>query len=148
MVPLMTGACSKSYEAADNGGTATAAALPAAVAANATDTLGGQKLADFKGDAAAGEAAFAVCKSCHVVDPDVNRIGPSLHAIVGRRAGTVPGFHYSQANKSSGITWTAEKLFQYLEQPQRVVPGTSMTFAGLPDPQKRADVIAYLKSKS
>ncbi len=58
----------------------------------------------------------------------------------------IAGFNYTAANKNSGITWTPEKLFQYLEAPQRVVPGTKMTFAGFADPQKRADVIAYLKA--
>ena len=77
----------------------------------------------------------------------MNKIGPSLHKIVGRKAGEIAGDTYSAANKNSGITWTEEKLFQYLENPQRVVPGTKMSFAGWPtDPQKRADVIAYLKA--
>jgi cytochrome c len=66
--------------------------------------------------------------------------------VVGRAAGTVAGYTYSAANKNSGITWTPEKLFQYLEKPQRVVPGTKMAFPGIPDPQKRADVIAYLQA--
>ena len=71
-------------------------------------------------------------------------VGPSLHAIQGRKSGSVPGYSYSTANKNSGITWTNEKLFQYLETPQRIIPGTKMTYTGLKDPQKRADVIAYL----
>ena len=79
----------------------------------------------------------------------MNKIGPSLHGVVGRPAGKEPGFTYTAANRDSGITWTEEKLFQYLENPQRVVPGTKMSFAGWPtDPQKRADVIAYLKTNS
>lgn len=130
------------------------AAAPAAPAATApapdnTDTLAGVKFAAYTGDAKKGETAFITCKTCHAIEAGVNRIGPSLHAVVGRAAGTIPGFTYSPANKNSGITWTEEKLFQYLENPQRVVPGTKMTFAGWPtDPQKRADVIAYLKTLS
>ena len=134
--------------------TDTAAATPAAAApaagapaADNTDTVSGAKFADFKGDAAKGETVFVQCKTCHVTDPGVNRIGPSLHQVVGRKAGIEPAFAYSPANKGSGITWTPEKLFQYLENPQRVVPGTKMAFAGIPDPQKRADVIAYLATK-
>lgn len=73
-------------------------------------------------------------------------IGPSLAGLVGRKAGMEAGFSYSNANKNSGITWSAEKLFQYLEKPARVVPGTKMSFAGLPKAQDRADVIAYLKA--
>ncbi len=129
---------------------AAAPAAPAAakVAADNTDTVSGAKYASFTGDAASGEKVFVACKTCHVVDAGQNRIGPSLHAIVGRAAGTAPGYTYSAANKGSGITWTPEKMFQYLEAPQRVVPGTKMTYPGLPDPQKRADVIAYLKTQS
>ncbi|MET3827604.1 c-type cytochrome [Sphingomonas echinoides] len=128
------------------------AAAPAAAKAPApdnTDTVAGVKFAAYTGDAAKGAVDFVTCKTCHAIEAGVNRIGPSLHAVVGRAAGTIPGFTYSPANKNSGITWTEEKLFQYLENPQRVVPGTKMTFAGWPtDPQKRADVIAYLKTQS
>ncbi|MDO6416239.1 cytochrome c family protein [Sphingomonas sp. BIUV-7] len=127
--------------------TATPAA-PAAPAADNTDTISGVKYASYTGDADKGKIAFLTCQTCHSIDAGVNKIGPSLHAVVGREAGTIAGFSYSTANKDSGITWTPEKLFQYLEAPQRVVPGTKMTFAGFSDPQKRADVIAYLKSNS
>ena len=125
------------------------AATPAAAAAPAADnvdTLSGAKFADFTGDAAKGETAFITCKTCHAVEAGTNKIGPSLAGIVGRKAGTVAGFNYTPANRDSGITWTEAKLFQYLENPQRVVPKTKMAFAGIPDPQKRADVIAYLST--
>ncbi|GEN98978.1 hypothetical protein NSE01_08110 [Novosphingobium sediminis] len=122
------------------------AAAPAKIAADDVTTIDGTKFADMKGDAAAGEKVFTQCKTCHVIDPGVNRIGPSLHGIIGRKAGEVAGFSYSSANKESGITWTPEKLYQYLEKPMRVVPGTKMSFAGLPKGQDRADVIAYLTS--
>ncbi len=141
----------KKEEAAAPAADAPAAAAPAEapaaatkVAADAVDTLDGTKFADMKGDAKHGEAIFTQCKACHVIDPGVNRIGPSLHGIIGRKAGEIAGFAYSSANKGSGITWTAEKLYQYLEKPARVVPGTKMAFAGLPKGQDRADVIAYL----
>ncbi|MHA6720406.1 c-type cytochrome [Sphingomonas sp. RS6] len=165
---LALAACSKQSEqdsasqatpaaaASDTAATAatTPAAAPAAPAAEAapaadnTDTLTGVKLASFTGNVDAGKTAFTTCQTCHSADPGVNKIGPSLHGIVGREAGTVAGFNYSDANKNSGITWTPEKLFQYLEKPARVVPGTKMIFPGIPEPQKRADVIAYLKSIS
>jgi cytochrome c len=83
--------------------------------------------------------------TCHSLDSGVNRVGPSLHAIVGRHSGTVPGFSYSSANKTSGIVWTEQELYTYLESPQKKIPGTYMTYAGVKDPQKRADVIAYLQ---
>lgn len=127
---------------------APAAAPAAKVAADNTDTISGAKLASFTGDADKGKAAFTTCQTCHAIDAGVNKIGPSLHGVVGRKAGSIAGFTYSDANKTSGITWTEAKLFQYLENPQRVVPGTKMSFPGWSDPQKRADVIAYLKANS
>ena len=129
---------------ADN---ATAAATPAKAekpTADSTDTLDGTKLASFTGAAAAGEKVFIACKTCHAIEPGKNMVGPSMHAIQGRTSGTIPGYTYSTANKNSGIVWTNEKLFQYLENPQRVIPGTKMTYTGVKDPQKRADLIAYL----
>lgn len=160
---LALAACAKKADTDDStsttttSSTTTAAATPAAApaaaaaapAADNTDTVAGVKLASYTGDATKGEAAFVTCKTCHAIEAGVNKIGPSLHGVVGRKAGIIPGFTYSAANKNSGITWTQEKIFQYLENPQRVVPGTKMSFAGWPtDPQKRADVIAYLKANS
>ena len=123
-----------------------AAPSAAAPAADATDTLDGTKLASLTGDAVHGKQIFIQCQACHSIEAGKNMIGPSLAGVVGRPAGSIAGFAYSNANKSSGITWSAEKLFQYLEKPQRVVPGTKMSFPGLPKAQDRADVIAYLKS--
>ncbi|RIV85976.1 c-type cytochrome [Aurantiacibacter zhengii] len=114
--------------------------------ADSTDTIDGTTLAEFTADPAHGGEVFQQCAACHVLEPGVNRVGPSLAGVVGREAGTVEGYNYTPANANSGITWTPEKLFQYLENPQRVVPGTKMAFAGLSDGQDRADVIAYLES--
>jgi cytochrome c len=126
---------------------APAAAAPAgAPAATDVATLDGTTFASFTGNAAAGKIVFAQCRTCHVTDAGVNKTGPSLNGIIGRKAGSVAGFTYSAANSGSGITWTKEKLFQYLEKPQRVVPQTKMIFAGIPDAQKRADLIAYLEN--
>ena len=83
--------------------------------------------------------------SCHSTKAGVNNVGPSLHGIIGRRAGSVANFTYSSANKSSGVVWTEQELYTYLESPQKTIPGTYMTFLGVKDPQKRADVIAYLQ---
>ncbi len=99
------------------------------------------------GNAANGAKVFVQCKTCHVTTAGVNRIGPSLHGIVGRKAGSVPKYTYSAANKASGLTWTPSELFVYLENPRKVVPGTKMSFAGLKKPQDRADVIAWLKTQ-
>lgn len=90
---------------------------------------------------------FIQCQTCHVREDGVNRIGPSLYGIVGRAAGQVAGYDYTPANANSGITWTPEKMFQYLENPQRVVPGTRMAFGGLASGQDRADLIAFLQTE-
>ncbi len=96
------------------------------------------------GDLASGRKIFRQCETCHVTTIGVNKVGPSLHGIIGRHSGTVPNFRYSAANKKSGITWTPQELFVYLENPQKRIPGTFMSFTGVKNPQQRADVIAYL----
>lgn len=128
---------------------ATTPAAPAGPPA-ATDisSLDGTVLANFTGNAANGKQVFAQCSMCHVTDAGVNKIGPSLHDIIGRTAGTAPGYTYSAANAGAGFVWTKEKLFQFLEKPTRVIPQTKMIYAGLPDAQKRADLIAYLETPS
>lgn len=135
-------------EAAATAAADPAAAAPAAtaVAADNTDTIDGVAFASLTGDAAKGKTIFLQCQACHALEPGVNKIGPSLAGIIGRAAGSVEGYSYSPANKNSGITWSPEKMFQYLENPQRVIPGTKMAFGGLASAQDRADVIAYLQS--
>ncbi len=148
-------ACGGTDEPAETENAATEPAATAAVAPDPAaeappvdnvETLDGTTLASFTPDVAHGGEVFLQCKSCHVLEEGVNRIGPSLAGIVGRTAGTVDGYQYSEANANSGITWTKEKLFQYLEKPQRIVPGTKMAFVGLPNGQDRADIIAYLET--
>jgi cytochrome c len=98
-------------------------------------------------DAAAGEKDFAICLACHQIGPTAkNAVGPVLNGVIGRKAGTYPGFKYSPANRDSGIVWSPEELDKYLTDPQKVVPKTLMIFPGLKEPQKRADVIAYLQT--
>ena len=98
-------------------------------------------------DAAAGQKDFLVCSACHQIGPGAQiAIGPVLNGVVGRKAGTYPGYVYSDANKNSDITWTEDELQKYLAAPQKVVPGTKMTFAGFHgDTKKINDVIAFLK---
>ncbi len=98
------------------------------------------------GDAAAGEKTFAVCKACHQIGPNAhNAVGPVLSGVVGRKAGTYPGYSYSEANKNSGLTWDVATLQKYLAGPQKLVPGTKMIYPGFPNnPEKSNNVIAYL----
>jgi cytochrome c len=80
-------------------------------------------------DAAAGEKVFAKCKACHQVGENAkNVVRPVLNGVVGRPAGTYPGYHYSDANKNSGITWDEATLKEYLKNPKAKVPGTKMVF--------------------
>jgi cytochrome c len=99
------------------------------------------------GDADAGKQVFKKCHACHNVGESAkNAVGPILNGIVGRKAGSVEGYNYSDANKSSGITWDAATLDVYLTNPKAKVPGTKMAFPGLPNDKDRADVIAYLST--
>jgi cytochrome c len=98
------------------------------------------------GNAAKGASDFAICKTCHAVQPKINRIGPSLFGVVGRKAGSVAGARYSPAMKAKALVWTPSNLSSFLLSPRGVVPGTIMTFAGVADPQKRANIIAYLET--
>lgn len=95
--------------------------------------------------AADAPAAFAVCRSCHAVEPGRNGVGPSLFGIVGTKAGDVPGYNFSPALKGSGVTWDRQSLDTWLQGPMKMVPGTKMVI-GVPDPKKRQDVIDYLES--
>ena len=76
----------------------------------------------------------------------MNRVGPSLHGVVDRRAAEVPDYKYSDAMRSSGQVWSAESLYTFLEAPRTAVPGTKMTFAGVRNAQSRADIVAYLST--
>lgn len=101
----------------------------------------------FAQSVAAGSAAFQSCAACHSMSPGVNGLGPSLAGIVGRKAGTLPGFNYSRAMKASGITWDAASLDAYIANPQQKVPGNHMPFAGMSDAQQRAALVDFLKAQ-
>ena len=98
-------------------------------------------------DAAAGEQVFKrLCSACHDVGPEAKiKLGPPLNGIDGRKAGTFEGFNYSQANKSSGITWNEGDFPTYIRAPMQAMPGTRMAFAGIKNDNDIADVWAYLK---
>lgn len=92
-----------------------------------------------------GKKVFRMhCAVCHAAVAGRKGIGPSLFGVVGRTAGTLEGYTYSAANKASGLTWDAVTLDRYLAAPQKIVPGTKMTFVGLQKDAERAAVITYL----
>jgi cytochrome c len=96
------------------------------------------------GDAQRGTQAFAQCKVCHSLEAGKNMVGPSLHDLVGRKAGSVPGFAYSPAMKNSNVTWNNDTLSKYLTDPKTFIPGDKMAFTGIKDPRKLEDLLAYL----
>ena len=109
--------------------------------------LAGFTTAALAADPAAGQRIFkSQCQICHSGAPDRNGIGPTLFGVVGRQAGSVPGFHYTADHKKLDITWDAATLDKYLANPRAMVHDTSMTYAGLKDATKRADLIAYLNT--
>jgi len=97
-------------------------------------------------DAAAGEQVFARCKPCHRIGEGARSlIGPELNGLDGRHSGSVPGFHYSEANKNSGIVWNEQTFKEYIDNPRGKIPGTKMIFSGIKDDKQIADLWAYLK---
>jgi cytochrome c len=101
--------------------------------------------ANAEGDAARGEKRFEECIACHSVEPGTNGIGPTLHGVLGRKAGELADFRFSPALKRSAITWTAQTLDDFVADPQKIVPANRMPYAGMPDAADRADLIAYLQ---
>jgi cytochrome c len=100
-------------------------------------------------DAENGKEVYKGCRACHQVGAGAkNGIGPSLNGIIGRKAGTISGFNYSDVNKQAGekgLVWTDDKLVEYLKDPATFMPGNKMTFAGVKDDADRRDLVAYLR---
>jgi len=121
---------------------------PAAGAAAATPDEPIEKLL-ASADISKGENSAKKCAACHTFGKgEPNRVGPNLYGVVGRAKASVAGFNYSAAMKAKSGNWTVEELNTYLINPKAMVPGTTMSFAGVPKGSERADVIAYLNSKS
>ncbi|WHO75190.1 cytochrome c family protein [Rhizobium sp. BT03] len=104
-----------------------------------------------EGDATAGATVFKKCATCHVVESDTNKVGPSLNKLFGRKAGTHPDFAYSAGMKAAGeggLVWDETVLRDYLHNPKAKVKGTKMAFVGVKDDKEITDLIAYLKQYS
>lgn len=119
-------------------------AAPLAATLLATTLLAGAAHAD--GDAAAGKIVFNKCMACHSAKAGENKIGPSLHGLIGRPSHSIDSFNYSPAMKAYNVTWDAPTLDHYLIDPRATVPGTRMIFIGLKKPEDRANLIAYLET--
>ena len=85
------------------------------------------------------------CRACHSLEADKNGIGPSLHGVFGRKAGSLPDYNVSPAMKKANVTWTEDTLKQYLADPHKFIPGDKMVFAGIKNASQLEDLIAYLK---
>jgi cytochrome c len=93
------------------------------------------------------DPSFAPCAACHSTKAGQNRLGPSLAGVVGRPKASVPGFTYSPAMKAQKGVWSEAELDAYIADPRGKVPGSRMIYAGMPDPAKRAKLIAWLKTQ-
>ena len=117
--------------------------MRATLALSMTLLLAGAAFAD--GDAARGEKKFGDCAACHKLEAGANNVGPSLHGIFGRKAAEIADFRYSPAIKRSAIVWTPEMIDKFISDPQGLVPGNRMPYAGMASAGDRADLIAYLQ---
>ena len=97
------------------------------------------------GDAVRGEVKFQDCAACHRLEAGANNVGASLHGVFTRKTGELADFRYSPAIKRSGIAWTPETLDKFITDPQAMVPGNRMPYAGMASADDRADLIAYLE---
>jgi cytochrome c len=122
-----------------------APARPAPTPAETAARLAALPAAYNAADLENGRRAFARCRSCHTIsEGGPNMTGPNLHSVFGRQAGAQPGFNYSDAMKGADFVWDGEQLNAWLESPRTFLKGNKMSFAGIPDPTDRRDLIAFL----
>jgi cytochrome c len=107
--------------------------------------MAGSSALSMAQDAQKGAAAFNICLACHAIGAGAqNKIGPELNGLDGRKAGSVPNFEYSDANKNSGIVWNEGTFEEYIKNPAAKVPGTKMIFPGIKNEQQAKDLWAYV----
>lgn len=96
-------------------------------------------------DVAAGKSSFNKCMACHAIGEGAkNKVGPEMNGLAGRKAGSVAGYSYSEANKNSGLTWDEATFKDYIKDPKAKIPGTKMVFAGIKREQEVNDLWAFL----
>lgn len=108
-------------------------------------TAAGVARAVEAGDPALGKKVFAKCQACHSLEAGKNKVGPTLHGVMGRAAASEAEFKYSDAMKNAHLTWDPATLDEYLTNPRKKVPGTKMAFPGIGKEKDRADLISYLE---
>jgi cytochrome c len=106
----------------------------------------GAGAAQADGDAAKGEKVFGKCKTCHEIATAKNKVGPTLQGVIGRKAGTVEGFKYSEAMTGSGVTWDAATIAEYVAKPKEFIAGNKMAFVGLKKEDEIEDLVAYIQA--
>ena len=151
LAALALGACGNGGGSASNTASQTTTAAQPAAAPTLTDAQKKALIAELpaayqSADLANGEAKFAICRSCHsLAQGGEDMTGPNLWGIFGRKAGSKPGYTYSDDMKNAGWTWDASRIDAWITNPRAQLPGTKMTFVGMADPTDRRDVIAFLK---
>lgn len=151
---VLLSACSKQSGSTPSGGPALGPATEAAQSSSSAGMTDAQKKAILatlpaayqNADLDNGQTKVALCKSCHTLAKGAGPgVGPNLWGVFGRKAGSAPGFAYSDGMKALGIAWDADKINTWISKPSAMVPGTKMTYAGMESAKDRIDVVAYLK---
>lgn len=146
LVALTLAGCGQEGDSSKAPSAGSGAAAPAPTTAEKAALLAALPAPWNEADLDNGRRVFARCRSCHTItEGGPNMTGPNLHGVFGRQSGAAPGFNYSAALQEARLAWDGEQLDHWLENPRTFLKGTKMSFAGIPDPTDRRDVIAFLK---